>query len=223
VTDAAAVAANVADVHRRLAAAGGEGVKLLAVTKGFGAPEVAAARAAGVDGIGENYAQELLAKATALDAEAPNDPVPWHFIGHVQRNKVRVLAPRVRVWQSVDRVELAGEIAKRAPGATVLVQVNASGEAQKAGCAFDEGPALVARCRELGLAVQGLMAIGPTGPPDAARGPFERVVALADELGLPERSIGMTDDLEVAVEAGSTMVRVGRALFGPRPARGDRR
>jgi uncharacterized pyridoxal phosphate-containing UPF0001 family protein len=129
----------------------------------------------------------------------------------------------VRVWQSVDRVELAGEIAKRAPGATVLVQVNASGEAQKAGCACDEGPALVARCRELGLAVHGLMAIGPTGPPEAARGPFERVVALADELALPERSIGMTGDLEVAVEAGSTMVRVGRALFGPRPARGDRR
>jgi pyridoxal phosphate enzyme (YggS family) len=219
VTDAAAIAANVADVRRRIAAAGGTDVKLLAVTKGFGAPEVAAAMAAGVDGIGENYAQELLAKAATLRETAPGEPVPWHFIGHVQRNKVRALAPEVQVWQSVDRAELAAELAKRAPGATVLVQVNASGEAQKAGCAFDEAPALVARCRDLGLSVQGLMAIGPAGPPEAAREPFERVVTLADELALPERSIGMTDDLEVAVEAGSTMVRVGRALFGPRPPR----
>jgi pyridoxal phosphate enzyme (YggS family) len=219
VTDHAAITANVADVRRRIAAAGGVGVKLLAVTKGFGAAEVAAALAAGVEGIGENYAQELLAKAAELDDVATVGPVPWHFIGHVQRNKVRALAPEVRVWQSVDRRELAAEIAKRAPGATVLVQVNASGEAQKAGCAFDEAPALVARCRELGLSVQGIMAIGPAGAPEAARRPFERVVALADELALPERSIGMTDDLEVAVEAGSTMVRVGRALFGPRPTR----
>jgi uncharacterized pyridoxal phosphate-containing UPF0001 family protein len=132
---------------------------------------------------------------------------------------VRALAPVVRVWQSVDRAELAVEIAKRAPGAMVFVQVNASGEGQKAGCSFDEAPPLVARCRDLGLAVEGIMAIGPAGPPEAARHPFERVVALADELALAERSIGMTDDLEVAIEAGSTMVRVGRALFGPRPAR----
>ena len=96
------------------------------------------------------------------------------------------------------------------------MQLNLSGEAQKGGCPLDEAVALVGVAREAGLAVQGLMGVGPAGPPEAARPGFDRLVALADDLDLPVRSIGMSADLEVAVQAGSTEVRVGRDLFGPR-------
>lgn len=217
-----------ADVARRLevvrsridAVAGGREVTLVAVTKGFGADAVRAALGLGLDVVGENYAQELLAKAADLDA----GPVPgieprWHFLGRLQRNKVRHLAGVVAVWQSVDRAELVAEIAKRSPGASVFVQANLSGEAQKGGAPLDEVPSLVAQGRELGLDVRGLMGVGPAGAPEAARPGFRALVALADELGLPERSIGMSADLEVAVEEGATMVRVGTDLFGPRPPR----
>jgi len=204
-------------VRSRIAAAGGgDDVAILAVTKGFGAEAVRAAQGVGLTAVGENYAQELLAKAEELTgSEVPQ----FHFIGRLQRNKVRLLVPVVAVWQTVDRAELAGEIARRAPGARVLVQLNLSGEAQKGGCDPDDAEALVEGCAALGLDVAGLMGVAPAGPPEAARPGFRRLVDLADRLGLPERSIGMSADLEVAVQEGSTMVRVGRDLFGPRPAR----
>lgn len=217
-----------ADVARRLevvraridAVAGGREVTLVAVTKGFGADAVRAALALGLDVVGENYAQELLAKSADLEADPVPGVVPrWHFLGRLQRNKVRQLAPVVGVWESVDRAELVAEIAKRAPGAAVYVQANLSGEAQKGGAPLDEVPALVALGRQLGLDVRGLMGVGPAGAPEAARPGFRALVALADELGLPERSIGMSADLEVAVEEGATTVRVGTDLFGPRPPR----
>jgi uncharacterized pyridoxal phosphate-containing UPF0001 family protein len=126
------------------------------------------------------------------------------------------LADAVDLWQAVDRLAAGREIARRAPGAQVLVQVNVSGEPQKHGCAVEGAPALVDDLAALGLDVRGLMAIGPTGPPEQARPGFRTVVALADRLGLPVRSVGMSDDLEVGVAEGATMVRVGRALFGPR-------
>ncbi len=147
-------------------------------------------------------------------------PAPaFHFIGRLQRNKVRGLAGIVACWQTVDRVALAAEIARRAPGAKVLVQLNLSGEPQKGGCDPVEAEPLVDQARALGLDVRGLMGIGPAGPPETARPGFRRLVALADRLGLPERSIGMSADLEVAVAEGSTQVRVGQDLFGPRPPR----
>jgi len=184
------------------------------VTKGFGIDAVEAALGAGLVDLGENYAQELLEKA-------PGHPrVRFHFIGRLQRNKVRPLAPLVALWQSVDRLELAREIARRAPGAAVLVQINLSGEPQKGGCAPGEVAALVAAARDLGLDVQGLMGVGPAGPREAARPGFRELVALADRLDLPVRSIGMSADLEVAVQEGATMVRVGTDLFGPRPGGG---
>jgi uncharacterized pyridoxal phosphate-containing UPF0001 family protein len=103
------------------------------------------------------------------------------------------------------------------------VQVNVSGERDKNGCRFDDAPALVDDLVARGLDVRGLMAVGPTGPPELARLGFRRLVELADRLGLPERSMGMTGDLEVAVQEGSTMVRVGTGLFGPRPEPSDLR
>ena len=209
------VAERLAVVHERIASAGAEpdDVRVVAVTKGHGPDTVETALAAGLHDLGENYAGELVAKEEA--ARAVGD-CRWHFLGHVQRNKVRLLAPAVDLWQAVDRVAAGREIAKRVPGAAVLVQLNVSGEAQKHGCRADDASAVVEELTALGLEVLGLMAVGPTGPPEDARPGFRRLVAIAERLGLPERSIGMSDDLEVAVSEGATMVRVGRALFGPR-------
>lgn len=208
------VAANVAAVRQRIATAGGDGrVRLIAVSKGFGAEAVEAAVRAGVVDVGESYAQELLAKAAVVAGPAPR----WHFIGRLQTNKVRALAGLVEVWHTVDRATLGDELARRAPGARVLLQVNVSDEPQKGGCLPAEAANLVKRLRQGGLEVVGLMAIGATGVPESARPGFRLLNRLADRLELPERSMGMSGDLEVAVEEGSTMVRVGRALFGDRP------
>jgi PLP dependent protein len=217
VVDPAAVAARVSAVRDRVAAAGGDPrrVRLVAVTKGFGPDAVTAAVAAGVDDVGESYAQELAGKAAAL-AGRPHPP-RWHFVGRLQSNKVRLVAGLVACWHSVDRASLGEELARRAPGARVLVQVNVTGEAQKGGCPPEDAPGLVGQLSGAGLVVAGLMAVGPQGPPEGARAGFRRLRRLADELGLEERSMGMSDDLEVAVSEGATMVRVGRSLFGPRP------
>ena len=211
------VAEAAAALRARIAAAGACEVTILAVTKGFGADAVLAAHAAGLMAVGENYAQELVAKHDALDGAGE-----WHFIGRLQRNKVRQLAGRVDVWQSVDRAELVDEVARRAPGARIMVQVDLSDEPQKGGAAFDVVPELVERATAGGLVVVGLMGVGPAGDPELSRPGFARLVAMADDLGLRERSIGMSHDLEVAIEEGSTMVRVGSALFGDRPPRAGR-
>lgn len=210
-----AVAERLAAVQARIAGAGGSNVEVLAVTKTFGLDAVLAARRAGCRAVGENYAQELVAKFGG-DAGVP-DGVAVHFIGQLQSNKVRQLAAIVDVWETVDRVSLVDELATRVPGATVLVQVNAAGETGKGGCAVAAVPALVARARAAGLVVRGLMTVGPTvGGPHAARHGFRLVRALVDDLGLDVCSMGMSGDLEVAVEEGSTEVRVGSALFGAR-------
>ena len=210
----ARVAARVADVRRRIEDhAGGRVVRLVAVTKGFGVAVVEAAVAAGISAIGENYAQELVAKA---GAGAGGDTVRWHFIGGVQRNKVATLAPFVAVWQTIDRLAVAEAVARHSPGATSLVQVNLTGDPARAGCTIGEAPDVVAAGRQAGLEVRGLMGVGPIGPPDRSREAFAALAALARQLGLPDVSMGMSDDFEVAVEEGSTMVRLGTALFGPR-------
>jgi uncharacterized pyridoxal phosphate-containing UPF0001 family protein len=220
--DAAELARRLAVVRARIEAARAAApdraapeVRLLAVTKGFGPRVVALATSVGLVDLGESYAQELRAKVAATAEVAP--PPRWHFIGNLQRNKVRQVAGAVHLWQSVDRRSLGEEIARRAPGAAVLVQVDLAGVAGRGGCRPDEVPDLVAALRDLGLEVRGLMGVAPRGTPEEARPGFRALVAQADRLGLAERSIGMTGDLEVAVEEGSTMVRVGRALFGPRP------
>jgi pyridoxal phosphate enzyme (YggS family) len=205
-------------VRERIASAGGdpERVRIVAVTKGFDAEVVSTALAAGATDIGENYAQELVAKWACV--RIPVAPPRVHFVGRLQRNKVRSLAGLVDVWQTVDRLALGVEIARRAPGATVLVQVNASDEPQKGGCRLDEVDDLVAGLAGLSLEVVGLMAVAEQTDLASVRDQFDSVRRAADRLALPERSMGMTADLEVAVGAGATMVRVGTALFGARPS-----
>jgi pyridoxal phosphate enzyme (YggS family) len=204
----------LAAVRARIASAGGdlERITLVAVSKGQPVDALLDARAAGVGDLGESYAQELDEKVDDLGPE-----VRWHFIGNLQRNKVRVVAPYVHLWQSVDRLSLAGEIARRAPGASVLVQVNVTGLEQQGGCPPERTAAVVEGCSDLGVRVLGLMAIGPQGPVDDTRRAFARVRGLVDQLGLAECSMGMSGDLEAAVAEGATIVRVGSDLFGPRP------
>lgn len=208
----------LARVRERIVDAGGDPdvVRLVAVTKGHPVEAVQAALGAGLTDLGESYAQELVAKADQLAEADPEARVRWHAIGGLQRNKVRLLAPHVALWQSVDRLSLAGEIARRAPGAAVLVQVNVSGAEQQGGCPPTRVASVVEGCRDLDLEVRGLMAIGARGTPDEVRAGFRRLRALADQLELPERSMGMSGDLELAVAEGATMVRVGTDLFGPR-------
>ena len=205
--------AALARIRARIEAAGGDlgTVRILPVTKGHPTSAVRAAADAGCAEVGESYAQELSGKAEELDID-----VRWHMIGRLQRNKVRQIAPFVHLWQTIDRLSLAGEVAQRAPGATVLVQVNVTGADQQGGCPPERVAAVVEACTDLGLQVQGLMAIGPIGPPDTSRAAFRIVRDLADRLDLPERSMGMSGDLEAAVAEGSTLVRIGTALFGPR-------
>jgi pyridoxal phosphate enzyme (YggS family) len=211
VIDAGAVSGHLDRVRERIARAGGRDVRIVCVTKGFGPEALDAVRATGEVAIGESYAQELRAKADALAG------LEVHFIGRLQTNKIRTLAPLVQCWQSVDRVAVAAEIARRAPGAAVLIQVNVSDEPAKGGCEPALVAAMVRAATDAGLNVQGLMAVGRTGEPVDAVDGFRLLRRLTDELALPVCSMGMTADLDVAVSCGSTMVRVGSALFGERP------
>ncbi|MCB0979578.1 MAG: YggS family pyridoxal phosphate enzyme [Acidimicrobiaceae bacterium] len=207
------VAARLAELRERITAAGGREVTVLPVTKTFPVEACWAAYRAGCTAVGENYAQEVVAK---FDGTPP--PFGIHFIGQLQTNKVRMLAPLVSVYETVDRPSLVRELAKRVPGAQVLVQVDTTGEPGKGGCPIDDAAQLVDGALEAGLRVRGLMTVGPTeGGAEAARPGFRAVRALLDRLGLEVCSMGMTADLEVAVQEGATQVRVGSALFGRRP------
>ena len=211
------VEAALSRVRDRISAAGRDpdSVTIVAVSKGLGPEVVEAAVGAGVRDFGENYPVDLAAKVDA----APGLRLRWHFIGSVQRRQVARIAPLVFLWHGVDRLEEGVEIVRHAPRAAVLVQVHLTAEPQKGGCRPSEARVLVDGLRGEGLDVRGLMTVGPAGDPEGARPAFRALARLADELGLPERSMGMSSDLEVAVQEGATIVRVGTALFGPRPDR----
>jgi PLP dependent protein len=196
-------------------------VTLVAVSKTQPPEAIREAYAAGQRDFGENYAQEWRDKAAAL---SDLRDLTWHFIGALQTNKVKYLAGQVAWVHTVDRLALAEEISRRsaARGTTtrVLVEVNVAGEASKSGCApADVAPLAAAVSRLPGLALRGLMCIPPAeGDP---RPRFAALRALRDGLGLdlPELSMGMSGDYEAAIAEGSTMVRVGTAIFGARPAK----
>lgn len=219
------VAERLAAVRERVAAAARragrepEAVTLVVVTKSVPDDVIAAAVAAGARDLGENRAQELVAHAAALGATG--HAVRWHFVGRLQSNKVRALAPRVHLWHSVDRAELVPQLARHAPGARVLVQVNVAGEATKGGCATAEAAGLVDRLRAEGLDVAGLMTVPPAVGDPAPH--FAALRDLAGHLDLSELSMGMSGDFEAAIAEGATIVRVGSAVVGPRPIPGDLR
>ncbi len=195
------------------------GVQLVAVSKTQPPEAVREAYAAGQRDFGENYAQEWRAKADAL-ADLPD--LRWHFIGGLQTNKARLLAGRVAYVHTVDRPELARELSRRqeARGARlrVFLEVNVAGEASKEGCAPAEVPALAEVVRALpGLELVGLMCIPPLEA--ESRPHFRLLRSLRDSLGLAELSMGMSGDWREAVEEGATFVRLGTAIFGPRPPR----
>jgi len=206
------VAERIAALRARIPA----GVTLVAVSKTHAADAIREAYAAGQRDFGENYAQEWREKAEAL---ADLADLRWHFIGALQTNKVKYLAGRVAAIHTVDRLELAREISKRfaAKGATarLFLEVNTGGEATKSGCAPADAPALAEAARALpAVAIAGLMCIPPAH--DDPRPHFRALRALRDRLGLAELSMGMSADWPIAIEEGSTCVRVGTAIFGAR-------
>jgi pyridoxal phosphate enzyme (YggS family) len=212
VIDPHEVALRVQQIREEVARASSTPVAIIAVTKTFGHDAIRAAVAAHCDAVGENYAQEVLAKVE----ESPIE-LPIHFIGAIQSNKVRQLAPYISLWQGVDRESVISEIGKRAPGAEILLQVNTTNEETKSGVRPQDVESLLAAGFKAGLAVRGLMTIGPTsGDLGDAEKAFLSLRSLADSLHLPECSMGMSDDYRIAVECGSTMIRIGSRLFGPR-------
>ena len=215
--DQRSVSEAVASLRKRITASGGVDVAIVGVTKTFGPDAWRFAQVAGCDAVGENYAQEVVAKAAEV---VMADRLPVHFIGQLQSNKIKQLVGIVDVWQSVDRLSLLSEIAKRsAQSAHVFLQVNVTGEDGKGGCLPAEVGGLSRAAQDLGIDVVGLMTVGPTnGDPVVTRSAFRSLRALVNEHGLEQCSMGMTGDLEIAIEEGSTMVRVGSALFGDRPS-----
>jgi len=198
-------------------------VTIIGVTKTKPASALVAAREAGIVDVGENYVQEIVAKHEEL-----GDGFRWHFIGHLQRNKVRYIAPFVAMIHAVDSERLGVEIDRHAAALgrriPVLAQVNTSGEESKYGVAPEGAAALTERLLELpNIDVQGLMTLAAyLDDPEATR-PMFRLLArtrseLRDRFGvpLPHLSMGMTNDFEVAIEEGATMVRIGTAIFGSR-------
>lgn len=207
----ATLRARVDDVAR---AAGREpsAIAILAVTKTQPRDAVVAAIEAGLHDVGENYVQEARAKYVALP------PCTKHFVGHVQTNKAKAIVELFDVVQSVDRLEAGLALAKAARALArrprVLVQVNVS-PAERFGAPPAEAPALAARLRDEGLDVDGVMAIGPLdGDVDAA---FRTAREAFARVGGRTLSLGMSADWESAVRHGSTMIRIGTAIFGPRP------
>jgi pyridoxal phosphate enzyme (YggS family) len=218
-TELGGLAERLERVRQQIVAAGGNDVAILGVTKGHPPEAIDAAVAAGITRIGENYSQELVDKMTGERSERLHGRVELHFIGQLQTNKVRHLVELVDVYETVDRPALVNELAKRVPGARVLVQVNSTGEPQKGGCLPGDTEGLAEQATAAGLVVEGLMTVGPTeGGPEAARPAFRDVRRLCDRLGLATCSMGMSDDFLVAVHEGSTLVRLGSVLFGMRPA-----
>lgn len=201
-------------------------VTLVAVTKTFPADKIREAVAAGVSDIGENYVQELLGKRETLEGE----PIRWHFIGHLQSNKAKYVARWLHLIHAVDSIGLARELDKRAAIAQrtveLLVEVNTTNESSKFGIRPEKTLEFVQSLAELpNLRIMGLMTIGPFLPdPERSRPMFRQLRLLREgverlgqhNVSMQHLSMGMTNDFEVAIEEGATLVRIGTAIFGSR-------
>ncbi len=216
------IRANIDALETRIAAActrasrARSAVRLVAVTKTFPATDVAHAIAAGMTDVGENKVQETRDKKPSVVSAAR-----WHLIGHLQSNKAKDAVRLFDVIQTVDSVELAEKIARAADALgkrqQVLLQVNVGGETQKSGVSGGDVSELARKIAALpSIRLTGLMTIPPLGDAAAMRPHFRELAAIRHDLGLEELSMGMTDDFEVAIEEGATLIRVGRAIFGAR-------
>lgn len=225
------IAENLAEVRERISQAiqksgrKPDSVRLITVSKQISIDRIEEARTAGAVAFGENKIQEAIPKIEQMGAEG----ISWHFIGHLQKNKVKFLDERFDLIHSVDSFELAEKIAKHCQSENrvqrILLQVNVSGEAAKFGMEPDELKKQITGFSKLqGVQVEGLMTIPPfDSDPENSRRHFSRLRELREQcekengLSLHELSMGMSHDFEVAVEEGATLVRVGTAIFGPRP------
>jgi pyridoxal phosphate enzyme (YggS family) len=217
-----AILENVTAVRRRIAEACARSgrdpreVTLVAVTKVFPADYIEQAIAAGIIDVGENRVQEAREKKPLVRGSAR-----WHLIGHLQSNKAKDAVRLFDVIQTVDSIELAQKIGRAAEAAgkrqEIYLQVNIGNEEQKSGAERADLPALVAALRGIeALDLRGLMAIPPVGAPEETRPYFRELRTLRDGVGVEQLSMGMSEDFEVAIEEGATLVRVGRAIFGSR-------
>lgn len=225
------IRANINQIRGRIAEAAlragrkPEDILLMAVTKSVGDPQIMEAVAAGVDILGDNYIQEARRKIGRMEKT-----IPWHFIGHLQTNKARHAVQIFDMVQTVDRFELAEELDRRARGAglvvPILIEVSIAGEETKNGVSIADAPTLIRRIAPMdGLKIKGLMTMPPWfDDPEPAR-PFFRILReLRDRLmeenisgiEMKELSMGMSEDFEIAVEEGATIVRIGRAIFSER-------
>ena len=224
---------NILRIRERIAAAAARAgrdpsaVRLMGVTKTVGDDRILQAIEAGIDIIGENYVQEARRKIELMGKSAE-----WHFIGHLQTNKAKYAVRLFDLIHSVNRMSLAEELNRRAAAAgvvsRVLIEVNLGGEESKSGAPPEEAPGLIRAVAQMAnLSIQGLMTMAPWyDDPERARPCFAGLRAIRDRIAaekipnvaMRELSMGMTDDFEVAVEEGSTIVRIGRAIFGERPA-----
>lgn len=225
------ILANIQTIRERIAAAArrihrsADAVKLLAVTKTVPPAAIRTAMEAGITDFGENYVQEAREKIAAIEQNAR-----WHMIGHLQTNKAKYAVNLFDYIHSVDRLELAAELNKRLEKAgrkmNILIEVNVSGEETKNGVPADRAMDLVKSIAPLKhLSVKGLMTMAPySDNPENARPCFAALKNLQqdiiregiDGIAMEELSMGMTDDFEIAIEEGATIVRIGRAIFGER-------
>ena len=224
------IAANVSAVRERMAAACAragrkpEDVRLVAITKSVGTAEILALHEAGVRDIGESRPQQLVQRAKEL----VEPDVAWHLVGHLQRNKVRRIWPVAACIHTVDSIRLARALGLEKHGQSgdrrepqCLIEINMAQETQKTGLVAADLEEVLAACRESGLAVRGLMTMAPLGAGEAVlRRTFAGLRELRDKAlangwaeALPRLSMGMSNDFEIAIEEGATMVRIGRALF----------
>ena len=194
-----------------------DGVAIIGISKGSPVAAVVAAWQAGLRDIGENRVQEAATKIAAATAQGARPR--WHLVGHLQTNKVKTVLGLFDIIHSVDSLRLAEAISRAAAKPVpVLLEVNVAGETSKYGLRPEEVEPALVKVRALpNVDVQGLMTVAPlVDNPEKVRPVFRRLRDLVRSLGLPQLSMGMSDDFEVAVEEGATMIRIGRAIFGPR-------
>jgi PLP dependent protein len=218
------IASNIAAIRQRMRAAAERAgrdpasVRLVGASKTVEAARIVQALDAGLRDFGENFIQEAEDRIASLGNRA--DGAVWHFIGHLQTNKAGAAVNLFDILESVDSIRLAEHVSRRTTQPIrILLEVNVAQEASKFGFAPAEVGAAISRVQQLpNLVLGGLMTIAPASPdPEAVRPVFRELRELAHAHGLPDLSMGMTDDFEVAIEEGATMIRIGRAIFGERP------